>query len=140
MRNRYIHFILVSHDEKAVDAVRKAPEKRARKSFFRSGVVYYRSVIPEIVSERPPAKPYSFFLPEQDTIIGLLLVEKIKAVGFAGGFLFLKEVVGCMKKETKETLMPYADTLLSLRTLLLFLQIRKFETGCRSNDWRFLGQ
>ena len=88
MRNRYIHFILVSHDEKAVDAVRKAPEKRARKSFFRSGVVYYRSVIPDIVSERPPAKPYSFFLPEQDTIIGLLLVEKIKAVGFAGGFLF----------------------------------------------------
>ena len=120
--------------------MRKAPEKRARKSFFRSGVVYYRSVIPDIVSERPPAKPYSFFLPEQGTIIGLLLVEKIKAVGFAGGFLFLKEVVGCMKKETKETLMPYADTLLSLRTLLLFLQIRKFETGCRSNDWRFLGQ
>lgn len=40
----------------------------------------------------------------------------MKAVGFAGGFLFLKEVVGCMKKETKETLMPYADTLLSLRT------------------------
>ena len=40
----------------------------------------------------------------------------MKAVGFAGGFLFLKEVVGCMKKKTKETLMPYADNLLSLRT------------------------